>query len=310
MKNFIVGTRGSELAMLQANWVVSQFPHLGIPIRFSFQQVATLGDQKRHLALTQFKGVGIFTNEIEQSLAEKSIDFAVHSLKDLPLQLANEFVIASLPKREDPRDVFVSRDGRLLKELVNGARIGTSSLRRTAQLKAAYPHLQTLPIRGPIDQRIEQLFTGDLDGIILAAAGLHRLQKTNYITEYLPIDLFTPAAGQGALAIQCRKNDNTTIDLLQSIEDPHVKIATEVERSFVYALDQEDKGPIGAYAESTEKGITLYVSIVSNDGETTIRYMTKGKTKEQVVADALRYCISKGAKSIIQSASRDLPESI
>lgn len=310
MKNFIVGTRGSELAMQQANWVLAQLIHTGAPVRFSLHQVATLGDQKRHLALTQFKETGIFTNDIEQSLADESIDFAVHSLKDLPLQVADECFTVALPKREDPRDVFISRDGQLLKDLKSGARIGTSSLRRTAQLKAAYPHLQTQSIRGPIDQRIEQLFAGGFDGIILAAAGLHRLQKTKYITEYLPIDLFTPAAGQGALAIQCRKKDFATINLLQSIEDPHVKIATEVERSFVYALDEEDKGPIGAYAESTETGITLYVSIVSSDGETTIRHKTKGKTKEQVVADALRYCISKGAKPILQAASRDLLESM
>lgn len=296
--------------MQQANWVVAELTKLDPSVDFSFQEVATLGDKKRQLALTEFKETGIFTNDIEQSLADESIDFAVHSLKDLPLQVADEYVIAALPKREDPRDVFISRDGRLLQDLKDGARIGTSSLRRSAQLKAAYPHLQTLTIRGPIDQRTEQLLAGDFDGVILAAAGLHRLQKTNYITEHLPFDLFTPAAGQGALAIQCRKNDLATIDLLKGLDDPHVKIATEIERSFVYALDKEDKGPVGAYAESTERGITLYVSILSNDGENTIRYMTKGKTKEQVLADALSYCIAKGARSILQATPRDFSRSV
>lgn len=304
MREYIVGTRGSQLAIQQTKQIIDRLHTLDIDCSFTLKTIETLGDKKRDIPLHAFTETGIFTNEMDEALLNHSIDLAIHSLKDLDIHAVEHphLIIATIPKREDVRDVFISRDGRKLEELDAGAIIGTSSLRRRAQLIAAFPQLNAQSIRGPIDERIDQLFAGRYDGIILAAAGIHRLGKQAYITQYLPVDIFTPAAGQGALALQCRKDDSRLQQILLAINDPEICLATSVEREFIARVDREDRGPVGAYAYMDQGLIHLNVRITSIDGKETIQHAIVGSSKEVVIEQAVEAVMKQGAKTIIQHA--------
>lgn len=304
MGKFIVGTRKSKLAIEQTKQIIGSLNSFHRQTNFQLHEMDTFGDQHQDVPLYHFKERGIFTNEIEAGLVNHSIDLAVHSLKDLLVQDDRDslFTIAAIPQREDVRDVFISRDGRKLSELDEGDLIGTSSLRRRAQVVHAYPHLRPKAIRGPINKRIEQVFQGDYDGIILAAAGIHRLQKQAYITEYLPIDTFTPAAGQGALAIQCRRQDKKLQGILHAVNDSKVARATAVERQFISSIDEANNGPVGVYAYDNGKEIQLLVRIVSLDGKDIIHFKLSNKSPEILVKEAVRLANQLGAKQLIQAS--------
>ena len=207
----IVGTRESKLAVTQTKWVVRELEKKSLPASFSLHYISTEGDRKLDISLTEFTHSGMFINDLEEKLQTKEIDVAVHSLKDIPLQKNEAYPIVAIPTREDFRDAYIGKGDAPLDQLPDGAVIGTSSPRRKAQLQAKYPHLKTEWIRGPIDSRIKQMEEGAYDGIILAVAGLCRLGLTDVITSYLDPEEFTPAPGQGALAVQCRAEDEHII---------------------------------------------------------------------------------------------------
>ena len=306
MRSIVVGTRGSELALTQTKMVIEQLKSVGVTNKFEIKTISTKGDQNLSVALHKVGGSGIFSDELQVELIRGSIDFAVHSLKDLPLEMDNNFILASFPKREDHRDAFIGRNNKTLSELSEGAVIGTSSARRAAFINAYYPHLRTKTIRGPVDSRIEQLQEGKYDGIILAVAGLKRLNLSDLITEYLPEDQLIPAAGQAALAIECRSDDQEVIDILRKINDEATEIGVVTERQFVRLLDEEDKSPIGAYAKVDYDSITLYGSISSLDGKKMIKVQVEGTKPEDVARAAAEEVIAKGAKSIIERAKQEL----
>lgn len=306
MRKVIVGTRESNLAVTQTKWVINELKKLEVPYDFELKYISTKGDRNQQVSLSKVGGTGIFIQDIEAALHSKEIDFAVHSLKDLPAHLPDEFVIGAIPTREDHRDAYIGRANKKLADLKKGAIIGTSSARRAAQIKAKYPHLKTEWIRGAVDARIKQLEEGKYDGIILAVAGLKRLGITDVITEYLPADQFTPAAGQGALAIECRNDDAEMKELLTKINDSDSEIAIKTEREFVNRLDEEDKAPIGAYALVENSEIILYASVASIDGEKIITCTSKGDSIQAVAEYAANNLIEQGAKEMIQVAKEEL----
>src|ERR1700756_2900083 len=217
MAKLRIGSRGSQLALWQANHVAALLREQGDTLEI--ETIKTTGDKITDVALAKVGTKGMFTKEIEEALADKRIDLAVHSLKDVPTELAPQFELAAIMKREDPRDAFLSVNFEKLEELPQGAKVGTSSLRRQAQLKALRPDLETFPLRGNVDTRLRKLAEGEYDAIILAAAGLNRLGKTELVKQVIPKDVMCPAAGQGALGIEIRAGDVTTHKLLAFLDD-------------------------------------------------------------------------------------------
>ena len=205
MPRLRIGSRGSQLALWQANHISALLRAQGHEVELEI--IKTTGDKITDVALAKVGAKGMFTKEIEEALAEGRVDLAVHSLKDLPTELAPEFEIAAITRRENPRDVFCSRKYSSIDDLPQGGRVGTSSLRRQAQLKALRPDLEIHPLRGNVDTRLRKLEAGEFDAIILAAAGLNRLGKTELVKQVIPAELMCPAAGQGALGIEIRAGD-------------------------------------------------------------------------------------------------------
>lgn len=305
MRKIIVGTRESKLAVTQTKWVIEQLKQAGVENEIEIKYISTKGDRKQNVSLTKMGG-GVFIQDIEEALQNKEIDFAVHSLKDLPITMCDDFIIAAIPEREDYQDAFIGRNGITLKNLQEGAVIGTSSPRRAAQIKSLLPHVETKWIRGAVDARLKQLEEGKYDGIILAVAGLKRLGFTDVITEYLPADVFVPAAGQGALAIECRTDDEEIKEILSKINHPNAEKAVKTERAFIQLLDEEDKAPIGAYAKVENEEIVLHTSISSIDGEKTLTFTAKGTSPDEVANVAAEGLKKQGAEKLIFDAKMEL----
>ncbi len=242
-----VGSRGSQLALWQANHISALLRERGHEVEI--QIIHTTGDKITDVALAKVGTKGMFTKEIEEELAAGRVDLAVHSLKDLPTELPKGFEIAAFTKREDPRDAFCSRKYSKIEELPQGARVGTSSLRRQAQLKAIRPDLQIHPLRGNVDTRLRKLERDEYDAIILASAGLRRLGKTELIRQIIPAEIMCPAAGQGALGIEIRQGDEKIRELLKFLDDPGARAATSCERALLHSLGGGCQVPIGAFAE-------------------------------------------------------------
>lgn len=308
MRKIVIGTRESKLAVTQAKWVKQALKDAGIDYDIQLKYVSTKGDKVLNVSLSNVGGTGIFSSDIEELLIKREIDFAVHSLKDLPVHLDERFVLAAIPEREDARDALISRHHIKLEDLPEGALIGTSSPRRQAQLKAIRPDLKTDWIRGPIDSRIKQLQDGKYDAIILAVAGLNRLNLSDdVITQYLPINSFVPAFGQGALAIQCLKDDVELYQMLRKINDDKAEKATITERALMRLLDEEDKAPIGVFAHvDDDETITLYSSVASIDGEKIIFDKTEGKDPITLSTTVAKKLERQGAKQLIEEAKKDL----
>lgn len=308
MRNLVIGTRESKLAVVQAKSVKKALQNIDGAYNIDLKYVSTKGDKKLDVSLADVGGKGIFSTDIEQLLEQKEIDFAVHSLKDLPVNSDERFVIAAIPEREDARDALISRNHIKLNDLKEGAVIGTSSPRRQAQLKAIRPDIKTDWIRGPIDSRIKQLEDGKYDAIILAVAGINRLNlNKDIITEYLPISTFVPAFGQGALAIQCRKDDIELYNYLRNLNDEQTETATITERALMRLLDEEDKAPIGVYAEVDENNkITIHTSVASVDGETTLFDTSEGYDPLELSAKVAEKLEARGATKLIAEAKKGL----
>jgi hydroxymethylbilane synthase len=274
----VLGTRGSKLAMTQSDTVARALEAVA-PVSVSLLQISTYGDRSSE-AIDQLGGTGVFVTALRDRLLAGDIDFAVHSLKDLPTQPAAGLVVAAVPPREDPRDALVARDRLTLNELPAGARIGTGSPRRTAQLRALGLGFDVVPIRGNVDTRLGKVASGELDAVVLARAGLARLGRLDDITEVLDPLTMLPAPGQGALAVECRSDDPELAALLALLDDPYTRAAVLAERTLLAELEAGCTAPVGGYAEVAEgdHGLEIYLRgvVVSADGSTDLRLSATG----------------------------------
>jgi hydroxymethylbilane synthase len=249
--NLRIGSRGSQLALWQANHIATLLRGEGHSV--NIQIIKTTGDRLQEVTFAQVGSKGMFTKEIEEALAAGSVDLAVHSLKDLPTELPEPFTLAATPPRVDPRDVFVSVNYENLAALPLGARVGTSSQRRRALLKAVRPDIEAQECRGNVDTRLRKLAEGQVDALLLAAAGLDRLEKTEWIRQRLEPQDFCPAAGQGALGIETRKNDAATIAAVAFLDDAATRFAVTVERAALAALGGGCQVPIGIHCRAASQ---------------------------------------------------------
>lgn len=275
MIRLTIGSRGSALALAQSNWVAHRFREAHPGAAVDIEVIKTQGDVVLDRPLTQFTDKGLFTREIEHALLEGTLDCAVHSLKDLPAQMPEGLTLAAIPEREDARDALIVRGGNargldareLLRALPPGATVGTSSLRRKAQLLRLRADLNIADIRGNIDTRLQKLAAGQYDAIVLAAAGLHRIGRADEISAAFPGSMMLPAAGQGALAIQTRDDDYETIRWLAALDHWATRTAVVAERTFLDALGGGCRTPIGAYAEVVGENMDIAGFVADPDGE-------------------------------------------
>ncbi len=262
-----IGTRGSKLALWQANWVKERVEKQTPRIRGEIVMIKTMGDKILDVALAQVGGKGLFVKEIEEALLDRRIDVAVHSMKDVPTKLADSLHIAAITEREDPRDVMISNRWKHFDELPREAKVGTSSLRRQAQLLRVRPDLKMTILRGNLDTRMKKLKEEGLDAIIVAASGVIRLGEERQITQYLDFDLCLPATGQGTFALECRKEDEEINGILKRLNAPNVSLAVRAERAFLERLEGGCQVPIAAYGE-IENGVLLLRGLIASvDGK-------------------------------------------
>ncbi len=274
MARLRIGSRGSQLALWQANHIRKLLEQRGHQVEIEI--IKTTGDKITEVALAQVGTKGMFIKEIEEALATGEIDLAVHSLKDLPTEIGEEFEIAAIPKRDDPHDVFCSRQYKSISELPHGGRVGTSSLRRQAQLKALRRDLDVHPLRGNVDTRLRKLESGEYQAIILAAAGLNRLGKHELVQQVLPADIMCPAAGQGALAVEIRRGDSDTRHHVSFLDDSAARAMTACERALLNKLGGGCQVPIGALAEIWPDCLHLRAVVASPDGTKLLREARDG----------------------------------
>ena len=262
----VVGSRGSKLAMIQAESVVAKIRQIHPRLEVSISQIVSGGDRNRHCHLEEMGSIGIFVKELEEALLDGMIDLAVHSLKDMPTQIPQGLCLAAVTQRLDPRDVLISRAGGLA-ELPLGSRIGTGSLRRAVQLAAYRPDLEACSIRGNVDTRLRKVSRGECDGAILAAAALIRLGWENRISEYLPLEPFLPAVGQGALVIEARLGDEELAELVSSINHLPTWHGTTAERAFLSALGGGCRAPIAALGTVNDAVLKLEGMVADVSGK-------------------------------------------
>lgn len=276
----ILGTRGSKLAVHQSQWVQARLQELAPGLTISLQRIQTSGDKILDVPLAKIGGKGLFVKEIEDALLSKEIDLAVHSMKDVPTALPEGLDILCVPPREDPRDALITRDGCRLDQLKPGARIGTSSLRRQAQLLHYRPDFTIEMLRGNLDTRLRKLREGQFDAIVLAAAGLRRLAWDAEITEYLPVHLSLPAIAQGALGIEARRDDTFVRELLSRFEHRPTRITVTAERALLHRLEGGCQVPIAAHAALEGDRLTVDGLVASVDGRRVIRHQIQGPASE------------------------------
>lgn len=312
MRNIVVGSRQSALALMQTGHVIDMLRRVceeqGLKCKFEVKKIVTKGDRILDVTLSKVGGKGLFVKEIEQAMLDGEIDMAVHSLKDMPAELPEGLVIGAVPQREDPRDCIISRGGLALSELPAGARVGTSSLRRASQLNAARPDLIIEPVRGNIDSRIRKLETEEFDAILLAAAGLNRMGWQDRISHYLETDVCLPAVGQGALAIECRESDSFMLELLSHIQHEATALAVAAERSFLHTLQGGCQVPIGAFAKVENPGIdgrppqiTLAGMVGLPDGSELLRSVIRGNEPERLGRELAKELLDQGADRILSA---------
>ncbi len=275
MKRIIrIGTRGSKLALTQSRWVQSQLQNIHPDATIDLVVIKTTGDRFLDQPLSTLGGKGVFVKEIEEAMQARQIDCAVHSMKDVPNELAPGLVLAAVPHREDARDVLIARGGTRLQDLPSAARVGTSSLRRMAMLLVQRPDLHVEPLRGNVDSRLRKLDAGELDAIVLAAAGLRRLGIVRDEAQALDLEAFLPAVGQGALAIESRDDD--TVALLAGLEHAPTRIAVTAERAFLRAVGGSCHTPLAAHAKLNGDELRLDALVASPDGSKVVRRELSG----------------------------------
>jgi hydroxymethylbilane synthase len=310
MRKIIVGSRRSKLALTQTNWVIKQLKELDSSFEFEVKEIVTKGDQILDVTLSKVGGKGLFVKEIEQAMLDKEIDMAVHSMKDMPAVLPEGLCIGCIPVREDHRDAFISKNHVPLNELPAGSIIGTSSLRRGAQILAQRPELEIKWIRGNIDTRLAKLENEDYDAIILAAAGLSRMGWTsNVVTEFLDPEVCVPAVGQGALSIECREEDEELLGLLGKFASSETTKTVTAERAFLHKMEGGCQVPIAGYAELMENDeVELTVLVASPDGKDIYKETVSGKDAIQVGEEAAAILTERGAKALIDKVKEELDQ--
>lgn len=307
-RTIVVGSRRSPLALAQTRWVIDQLKAKGIDARFEIKTIVTKGDRIVDRMLSKVGGKGLFVKEIEQALLNKEIDFAVHSVKDMPAQLPEGLELVCLPEREDPRDCLISRENRKLAELPHGAVVGTSSLRRSAQLLRVRPDLSIKWIRGNIDTRLRKLDEGEYEAIILAASGLKRLGLSERITQVLDLEVCLPAVGQGALGIECRADDEELKQFLSALHHPSTARCVEAERVFLAELGGSCHVPVACYGEEEDGRVVLTGLIASADGRTILKERLAGPDPHKLgkqLADELK---KQGALALLDQAGSEQGE--
>lgn len=310
MRNIVVGSRRSKLALTQTKWVINELKQLGAPFTFEVKEIVTKGDRVLDVTLSKVGGKGLFVKEIEHELLAGGIDMAVHSMKDMPAVLSEGLVIGAVPRREDARDVLVSKGNRMLSDLPPGSVIGTSSLRRSAQLLAYRPDLTIKWIRGNIDTRLAKLESEEYDAIVLAAAGLARMGwGDDVISDYLPFDVCVPAVGQGALAVECREDDDELRQWLSRLNDEQTERAVRAERTFLQQMEGGCQVPIAGYAEVKEGTVRLTALVASPDGKEMYKEIVTGADPEAVGRQAAAVLIEQGAKALIERVKQELSQS-
>lgn len=295
----IFATRPSALARWQTGWVIRSLQAIFPEIEFKEKIITTQGDRVLDRALPEIGGKGLFTQELETALLSGQVSAAVHSLKDLPTEQPEGLMLAAIPVRAEVRDAFISATGADLDELPSGAVIGTSSMRRAAQLLARRPDLVVKPIRGNVDTRVRKILEGQYDGGILAGAGLLRLGLERHITHWLPLDWMLPAPGQGALAVQCRGEDLETSRLLAAIQDRATMLATRAERSFLQALGGGCSLPVGAYACLEDERLVLEAVAAAPNGRRFLRANFEGVEPGELGRRAAQALLERGAGDFI-----------
>ncbi len=306
MKLIRIGTRGSALALAQANWVkaklAAQYPEARVELRI----IKTSGDRFVDAAVQAMGGKGIFTKEIEEALLKKEIDLAVHSMKDLPTELAGGLTVAAVPQREDPRDVLVSAGGKKLAELASGARIGTGSLRRQAQIRYHRPDLSVAPMRGNVDTRLNKLDAAEVDALVMAAAGLKRIGREGRIVEYIADRVCVSAVAQGALALESRE-DNSVRAELSFLHDEVCFSEVSAERAFLRRLGGGCYVPVGARAVVSKNELKMTGIVADPDGSSLCRGEIAGSVANAIaLGEALaERLLREGADRILQSVRAD-----
>lgn len=296
-----IGTRGSPLALAQARAVAERIQAADSDIEIEERIIKTKGDKILDVALSKVGGKGLFIKEIDAELLAGEIDLAVHSMKDLPSELDPGLVIAGIPAREHPGDALCSVKYDGLDDLPEGAKVGTSSLRRRSQLKLIRPDLQVAFVRGSVGTRLGKMEDGEFDAVVLASSGLRRLEMTDRITEDLPFEKMLPAVGQGALAIATRKDEKGLIDLLASFEDEETRVTTNAERAFLHRLEGGCQVPIAGYATLKEGMITLNGLVCEVDGQNPVRKQVSGPAEyaEKLGIAAAQWILDNGGKEIL-----------
>lgn len=301
MRKLVVGTRKSQLALTQTQWVIDQLKDKHPQLDIELKKITTKGDRILHVTLSKVGGKGLFVKEIEQALFDRRIDLAIHSMKDLPGELPKGLVIGAIPTRENPFDGLISREGQSLEQLPEGAVVGTSSLRRKAQILAARPDLKVEPVRGNINTRLEKLKNGSFDAIVLAVSGLARMGWKHYLTQEMTLTEMVPAVGQGALAVQCRADDHELIECLQSIHQEETAQLVQAERAFLYSFQGGCHLPIAGYAERVDGKIRLTGFVADPDGRKIIRSSLIGQNAEKLGQTLAAQFIEQGAKELLST---------
>jgi hydroxymethylbilane synthase len=276
----VVGTRGSKLAQIQTTTVLENIRRINPEVKFKVKIIKTLGDEDAKNPLFTIDRRGIFEKEIGLAIARKKIDIAVHSLKDVPTEESPENVIAAIPKRGPPHDVLISKNHTPFEALPKCGVVGTGSLRRLAEVKYLRPDLRIKAIRGNVDTRIRKVNEGIYDGVIVAEAGLERMGIKSLISERFALDKFTPAAGQGALAVTAKEGNLPVIDIIRSIDDPLTRAEVTAERELILTLEGGCRVPIGVIGRAENKTLSLYACIFSLDGQEKITSAGKGPLTE------------------------------
>ncbi len=309
MRKIIVGSRRSKLALTQTNWFIEQLKQAGVPFEFEVKEIVTKGDRILDVQLSKVGGKGLFVKEIEQALYDKEIDFAVHSMKDMPAVLPEGLVIGCIPKREDPRDAFISVGHVKFSDLPQGAVVGTSSLRRSSQLLKARPDLKIKWIRGNVDTRLQKLETEEYDAIILAASGLNRLGWSNdVVTEYLEPEICLPAVAQGSLGIECRSDDTELLQELAKLTDKATWETAHAERAFLAAMDGGCQVPIAGYATYENEEIHFTGLVAAPDASEFYEDSATSKNAEEAGKAVAKILTEQGAYELIERVKAEQNE--
>jgi len=303
-RQVIIGSRGSRLAVLQAELVLQKLVQAYPDTEFSLSRITTTGDHDPETPLEQIGGQGVFVKELEQALLQSQIDMAVHSLKDMPTEIAPGLTLAAVPQREDARDVLITTSGLRLAELPHGSRLGTGSARRAVELLAQRPDLDVRPLRGNVDTRLRKVLAGELDGAIMAAAALIRLGWQERIAEYLPVEQFLPAVGQGALGIEIRAGDSEIAELVSHLDHQPSHASVLAERAFLRALGGGCRAPIAALGMVSERHLELKGMVAGISSRRFLRDLEKGpiSSAEEIGRRLARRLLESGAAQLIAEA--------